>query len=76
MKILKHGSYFGEFVVKCPICGCTYEAEGPEELIFDYYYTNLGGNVVPTVRVRCPECEAFDDFKLQDTKGDRNVIVL
>lgn len=71
MKILEHGKYFGKFEIKCQVCGCAFEVNGPEELIFDYYYTNLGGNLAPTVRVRCPECEAFDNFNLQDTSDEK-----
>lgn len=74
MKILKHGKYFGKFEIKCQICGCVYEACGPDDLIYDYFCTNLNEINLATVRITCPECGAFEDFKLQDTNNDEKMI--
>lgn len=68
MKILKNGSYFGVFVVKCPFCGCVFEVDAPNELYFsEEMYIN--GDALTCARVDCPECKAhigFDKNKTDD----------
>jgi phage FluMu protein Com len=68
MKILEHGSYFGVFVVKCPFCGCVFEVNAPDELLFsEPVYVN--SNALTFAKINCPECEAhidFDENKIED----------
>ena len=68
MKILKNGSYFGVFVVKCPFCGCVFEVNAPDELYF-CEETYVNGDALTFARVECPECKArvsFDKNKTDD----------
>ena len=66
MKILKNGSYFRVFVVKCPFCGCVFEIDAPAELYFNEEM-HINGDALTSARVTCPECEAHISFDKNKT---------